>query len=705
MATLQELETALTNADKAGDSQAAEILANEIKGRRFLESTALPKGMYEHSSIDPEAPSPLARFGRGLMDIGQGTKQRFLQLTNPEAAAKYTRDVTAEEQRYGKGAGPGFDLFRTLGQAGGAAPVTAALAAASPVTGLGGLALAGLEQGLYQGFLNFTPEGRSAAPQILAGGASGAVAPFAANVGGKVVANVAEAARKGAQRLTTSADDIVEAIKPALDQRGVKWEDLGSGVKMALMNQARRQLAVDGDLSPDALARKLEMQDVFGPGAGPTMGQVTRNPAQFTFERNNQKLGEIGEPLTQRFQAQIQRLQDNVRQLIAGTGAKSQSDYQAGVSATTAINQKLSDSRKVVDDLYSAWRDSGAGATEVKPQALADSLGKVIDEYGAENIPPAVRSRLESFGLLGGKQTKLLTIDEAEKLRRLIGNNDPRNGPASGALGVIRSALDKSVLDTDAPEIPMLQSARRAAAERFAMRDGAAGVTAAAEGDAPDKFFRKYVLNGNIDDLRGLKATLNSTVEGKPIPAGFDYEPAGAQAWKDLKGQTLEYVMSKATAQGEGTFSGKAFRKALNEVGEERLNVLFTPDEIAQLRKLDRVAYGATVEPPFSSVNHSNSAPAAAQYIRQASGAIPSLVEKATGIPLIGKIGAGLYAAGNQVSREAELRKLVSQALNGDAFNPETAVLRRQALARLIADRAAPIGTLGGTASAIEADR
>jgi hypothetical protein len=31
--------------------------------------------------------------------------------------------------------------------------------------------------------------------------------------------------------------------------------------------------------------------------------------------------------------------------------------------------------------------------------------------------------------MLGGKQTKLFTIDEAEKLRKLIGNNDPGTGP------------------------------------------------------------------------------------------------------------------------------------------------------------------------------------------------------------------------------------------------------------------------------------
>lgn len=713
MATLDELQTALVNADKAGDTQAATILASELKNRRLLESTALPASMYPSTSIDPERPNPMARMGRGFMDVGQGTKQRYLQLTDTPAADQYTRDVTAEQQRYEKGAGPGFDAFRTLGQAAAVAPLTAALAAASPVAGLGGAMAAGGEQGLYQGFLNFTPTGKSVVPQIIAGGASGVTAPVVANVAGKVLARGADFARAGAQRLTTSPDDIIEAIKPALEQRGINWESLSAGVRSNLFDQARRQISIDGDLSPDSLARKLEMDQVLGPHAGPTMSQVTRDPAQWSVERNTQKLPNgIGSPLTDRYQAQIQQLQDRVRQAIAATGGQSQNEYQAGASATNAVQQKMADSGKVVDSLYDAWRQSGAGNTTVQPQPIADTLGKVIDEIGTENIPPAVQSRLQQFGMLDGKQTKLLTIDEAEKLRRLIGNNDPGNGPASKASQMLKNAVDTAVMGTDAPDLPALQAARRAAFERFSMRDSAPAVTAAADAEnAPDRFFRRFVLNGDVRDLQGLKQTLNTGVTGSPVPNGFLADPAnpasgpleagGSQAWKDLKGQTLEYAMSKATNQGEGSFSGKAFRKALNEVGDERLGVLFSPDELANLRQLDRVAYGVTAEPPLSSVNHSNTAPALAQYVSQASAAIPSLVDKATGIPFIGKIGAGLWQAGNQVAKDAELKRVVAQALTGDASDPAVAVARRMALAHLIRDQLAPAGGVLGTAGVL----
>jgi hypothetical protein len=391
----------------------------------------------------------------------------------------------------------------------------------------------------------------------------------------------------------------------------------------------------------------------------------------------------------------LQRLQDNLRGIIAGTGGQSQNEYQAGASATGAVQQKMADSGKAVDDLYSAWRAAGKGGTEVQPQPIADTLGRVMDEFGTENIPSAVQSRLKEFGMLDGKQTKLFTIDEAEKLRKLIGNNDPGQGPASKVSGILKGAVDRSVMGTDTPEIRMLQDARAAAASRFSVPDSAPALAAAADPEnAPDRFFKRFVLNGDVRDLQGLKATLNTTTMGAKVPPGFladpadpasgQLAPASAQAWKDLKGQTLEYAMSKATGAGEGSFSGKAFRKALNEVGDERLNILFEPEELKQLRLLNDVAYNATAEPQLAAVRP-------LEY-RRGRRAIPAASRLGYSLhrreghrhPVHREDRRGLWNAGNQVAKDAELKRLVSQALTGDVSDPQTLIARRSALAHMI---------------------
>jgi hypothetical protein len=105
---------------------------------------------------------------------------------------------------YERGAGPGFDPFRVVGQAAAVAPMTAALAAASPVGGLAGAMMAGAEQGGYQGLMNFTPEGKSVVPQMLAGLSSGATAPAVGALIGNVGARATQAGQGIVSRLSTS---------------------------------------------------------------------------------------------------------------------------------------------------------------------------------------------------------------------------------------------------------------------------------------------------------------------------------------------------------------------------------------------------------------------------------------------------------------------------------------------------------------------
>ncbi len=701
MATLQGLEAAFLNAHNAGDSKAAAVLAAEIRNVRALDTTKLGASYRPRTSIDPEAPTPLEKTGRGMMDIAQGVKQ--LTLSGDEAK-QYTKQVDEEIALYNKGRGPnaGFDGFRLGGAVLAGVPAAATLAAIAPeaaVAGIGGrLALGGI-QGLVQGASEYVPEGGSRIKNAGIGTAGGAVGVPIGEIAARVVAKITQAGQRAGTRLTTTPDQIITALESELKQSGVDWNSLGAEVKSGLMQQARRQLSVSGELSPDMLARKLEMEEVLGPGAGPTQAQVTRNPQQWTWERNTQKQQEIGDPLADRYKAQLQRLNQRLSDAVTEKQqAKAQNAYQAGAEAIGAVQQKMKDSGRVVDDLYSVWRETGAGATEVKPQKLADTLGRVMDEWGVENIAPTVRARMESFGLLGGKQTKVLTIDEAEKLRKLIGNNiDPANRPQAGAMTMLKRSLDEAVMDTEAPDIPSLKAARQAAFERFSVKDSAPAVKAAAEGVEPDKFFRKFVLNGDVRDLRGLRATLTTGVTGAKPTAGIDYEAAGGQAWRELQAQTVRHLIEKAQSLGEGSFSGRAFEKALKELGDERLKVLFAPEQLEALKKLSRVANNVTTEPPFAAVNHSNTAPTLMQYAGDA-------VKKVASLPFIRPFAlpfVGAAEIGAQSLKSTQTRAKVAQALTGEPVDATGASDAYSRLVKMMADRMDPLAASGATTATL----
>jgi hypothetical protein len=74
-------------------------------------------------------------------------------------------------------------------------------------------------------------------------------------------------------------------------------------------------MSIDGNLSPDALVRKMQMDQVFGPNAGPTQGQVTRDPHAMVLRA--QPAEAARRPRRSRspnaIEAQLQRLQDNLR--------------------------------------------------------------------------------------------------------------------------------------------------------------------------------------------------------------------------------------------------------------------------------------------------------------------------------------------------------------------------------------------------------
>jgi hypothetical protein len=124
----------------------------------------------------------------------------------------------------------------------------------------------------------------------------------------------------------------------------------------------------------------------------------------------------------------------------------------------------------------------------------------------------------------------------------------------------------------------------------------------------PDKFVQKFIVGADVRDLAATKAELKKT-------------PAGQQAMKDVKGHILDSLLLKATGATSvddvagKAFSGVRFGKALDSIEPEKLHMLFTPDEIGQLRTLQKASKYLTEEVPFSDVNHSKTTAALANLM------------------------------------------------------------------------------------------
>lgn len=640
----------------------------------------------------PEAPSAAVRVGRGVADVTEGVQQgamkvrdltqsgagsmmRYLPGVGPilkladlvagdQNEAAFTKEKTEDVARYEAGrtaaAGgkdPGMDWARLGGNVAATLPV-AMIPGANAAT-MGPRVASGALQGATAAAANFTPEGQSKAFQITLGAGIGALAPV-------VVKGIQQGYQKAVESLLgtspgqLSVQTIEQQLASQLQRSGVDWNKLTADVRGSLVADAQKATNAFGTLDDQALANKALIESV--PGAKPTQAMVTRAPKDWQTEKNLRGVTGVGEPLAERDAANAKAMVDYLQKLRQSTGGKATTAYEAGEAPIKALQAADAAAKKTTDDLYAAFRAHGAQDAEVPAQRIADSLGKVMDEIGVENIPAPVMSRLKEFGLLGGTQTKVLTVNEADKLSKLIGNNNPGRGtPGARALQPIKNSLDEALLDIPTDKlgaVEALMRARASHAERMTAQKAGAGVTAAIEDVAPDKFVQRFVINGPARDLKALKAELLKS-------------PDGSQAIQDMKGHVLDSILLRASnsssiddlafkaSNNNLQFSGSVFGKALDGIPPEKLHILFTPDEIGALRALQKASKLMTSEVPFSDVNYSKT-----------TAALANILQKVGQTPLLGPLVSPLIGAGKIGSdwvKSAAERKAVAEALLGSA--------------------------------------
>jgi hypothetical protein len=184
-------------------------------------------------------------------------------------------------------------------------------------------------------------------------------------------------------------------------------------------------------------------------------------------------------------------------------------------------------------------------------------------------------------------------------------------GPAGGnQIVTAAQAAARGPSSAGAEAVGAFNEARAAAAQRFGTIDANPALRAVVNGDAvPDNFFKRYVLNGNVGDVNSLLGLVPDQ---------------GAQ----LRSQVVDYLKQKALngASDEiGTFSQSAFNKALNSLGDAKLNALFPADQVARLRQIGRVAANVQAQPAGSAVNNSNTGAAVMNLLSQMGGKVGSL--------------------------------------------------------------------------------
>lgn len=614
MATLEELERALIKADDAGDIESAQALADEI--RIMLGEQKQPQ----------EKPEQVVEFGRQVLDVPRqlglttrygiegvagaadvlgapirsGLEQilgRPVQPAGPMIAGALglpepstpTERVVGDVSRTLAGTGGvvgAAQLVRPVGQvARGAAEAIAASPLTQAISGGAGAGVAGSVREAGGG-----PMAQTVSGLLTALGVSPLVQPAATGV-----SNLVSAARQRLAPTPTVNVDI--KIENALKPSGIKFGDLTP----ALQESLRRDISAAtqlGSLSPAAIQRLVDYRLT---GATPTRATLTLDPGEVTRQKNLAKQGaNVTDPAAQRL-SQIENENNQILLSKMNTlGAENALEpTRAGMRLIDSISSVANQYQTRISDLYNRARSSGGRAAQLDNYQFTQAAGNALDNANlGAFLPREFKRTLNQIST--GKLP--LTVDVAEQIKTQLATSQraATDGNVRAALGAVREALDNAPLQSGQQlgreSIDAFNAARTANREFKKLQENNPFLKDVVEGVEPDKFFEKYVIGQPASNVKKL----------------VNFLPEDDRAL--LKNQVTAYIKDKATGgqpDDVARLSGLKMNQVIKSIGKDKLEAIFTADEIAQLRAIANVSRYEQFIPVGAAVNTSNTAAAA----------------------------------------------------------------------------------------------
>lgn len=660
MATIEQLQTALVNADKAGDTEAATTLA-----------ATLSQAMKDPANLIPDSPVT------GTVATAQPTSATDKAIGAGEAALSAGTGVTTG----------------ALGMIGG----TLKGLAEQILNGSYGTpqAAQAVEDAAGQGAqaLTYQPSTQSGQDQ------TAAIGNFMQNVAGALPPSMTEL-RPAAAGITAgagAAQDIAPTVSAAAQATAADLaktplaKAVQSGVQKVqdIASSGAPDTKVDNSLSAAQTSPEAQRAAVNAGLPVPfslTKGALSRDAPQLAFEKEQIK-GPAGAPLRERAEENNIQALGNFDQLVDMTNAQQPDIAAAGNSVTKALSLGYEAAKEKTRAAYAkAQQSPGAsepvdlskvvstgGDTPIN-SSLLDYLDNNSGDLTAPGVPTAAKkgaiklgiARIDENGNLvpamsapdgsGKLTTPQATVSKMESLRQLV-NNEIGADPKDIRQGtIIKKLIDNTVGDAGGPDYQAARQTRIDQANKYENRGIVARLVQNVRGMDDPKVYADQVLNHSIlnaapEEIQFLKKVLTTS--------GSD----GQQAWRELQGATVRHIQDQAT-KGVGTdsvgnplVSPAQVNKTVNALDKNgRLDLIFGKKTGSTIRDLNDMIKDVNTVPPGTLVNHSGTAGTIMAAIAEA-GATGAL----TGLPVP---AVSLIRAAVKHVKNKQLQARVTDALN-----------------------------------------
>jgi len=462
----------------------------------------------------------------------------------------------------------------------------------------------------------------------------------------------------GAIGAIPSAIQAGNVARPAVNQAIQTAKPAINTMAQALRKEAP-MVGVGAAEVPEAINRVQMAQQLRVPGTY-SKGQATRDLGQQKFEIETPKnFPELGKPLIEEQAKRNDTILQNFDAYVDATGKQTYGLRETGRVVDKALVNAANKAKSEINAAYTAARE--AGETQ-QPVGYAP-LKVYIDEQTPtvkRKLAPIISAVDEEIAKNDAKKTGQISINNLEDIYQFINKNYEPGTVGEGHAKAMKNIINQM---TEGQGGQLYQEARKLRT-KFGREFENVGYVDKLLRTKPgttdravafEDVFDHSILNGSLDDVRAIGMTLKK--------AG----PEGQQAFKELQGQTIQYMKDQVSKSvdvdsfGNPVVSPAKFKSVVTQLDQDgKLDYIFGKAGAEEIRNL--LEYTINVNAPLKgAANYSNT-----------SSAIISALDKIGGIRIPGVSNIAEFAA--KKGKESALKKQIEESIN---YNPMAEALRK----------------------------
>jgi hypothetical protein len=449
------------------------------------------------------------------------------------------------------------------------------------------------------------------------------------------------------------ASNVGQVIRPMANQAMQTVRPTVNNMVQALRREPQPTMAgVGAAQTPEAVTRTQMAQQLRVP-VELSKGQAERDLGQQKFEIETPKqFPELGKPLIEAQAKRNDAILQNFDAFVDATGKETYGLRETGRVVDKALVNAANKAKQQINTAYTAAREAG----ETQQPLDYAPLKAYIDQQTPtvkRKLAPILSAVDEEIARNDLSKTGQISINQLEDIYQFINKNYEPGTPAGTYAKEMKDLINQITEGQGGKLYKEARALRTKYGREFEnvgyvdkLLRTKPGTTDRAVGY--EDVFDHAILNGTKDDMAAIGRTLKK--------AG----PEGQQAWKELQGQTIQYMKDQVSKSvdvdsfGNPVVSPAKFKAVVTQLDQDgKLDYLFGRKGAQEIRDLLETTINVNA-PLKGAANYSNT-----------SSALITALDKVNQTPLgripgIGTISKFMVEKG----KESALKKQIEESIN-----------------------------------------